>query len=364
MKKRTLLTLVGSSAVATFLSIGSVANAQSHDDLVAASKDEGSVLIYQNMNTDVWAAVKAGFEEKYPWIEVQTLDLESNEVIERYLSEKGSGRSTGDLLVTSGPDMWMRLRDAGEIEAYESPEAAAYDDWTKPIPGVYTMMTDPIIFLYNKALLQPEMVPTGMADLVAKVQQYPDAYAGKLTTYAANLNSYGYTIQYAMSKGHGDKIWEWYEALAENTQPENGAGPMAEKVAAGQYALAFLTGSASSWVAYRAPGGDQLLGWSYIQDGTPLIPRAVAVPTGASNPNAAKLMLDYILSEEGQINFSKTHRTVVHPNVTLEDTGGIETYASVIDAVGRDNVLPVPYEEDIVSGYDAFVTRWKSVFAE
>lgn len=330
--------------------------------IVEASKKEGSVLIYQNMNTDVWSEVKKGFEAKYPWLKVQTLDLEANEVTQRYLAEKGSNRPTGDLLVTVGPDMWLDLDKKGEILPYISPEAGAYEPWSKPLPGVYTMTADPIIFLYNKALLKPGMVPTGMADLVAKAKAHPEIFKGKLTTYAANLNTFGYTVQYAMLKGHGDKIWDWYKELAAFTKPETGAGPMAEKVASGQYVLAYLTGSASSWVAVNAPGGDRLLGWSFIGDGTPIVPRAMAVPKGAARPNAAKLMLDYVLSREGQLAFAAKRRTIIRPDVSRDDAKGEYTYAAVEKEVGVGKMLNVPYAADMATGYDEFVKKWKAAF--
>jgi iron(III) transport system substrate-binding protein len=334
----------------------------SYQSIIDASKAEGSVLIYQNMNSDVWAQVKKGFEAKYPWLKVQTLDLEANEVVERYLAESGSGRPAADLLVTVAPDLWIGLHEKGEIMPYESPEGAAYEAWSKPFPGLYTMTADPIIFLYNKMLLPANLVPTGMADLVAKVQANPDVFKGKITTYAANLNTFGYTVHYAMEKFHGEQAWKWYNALGPYTRPETGAGPMAEKVASGQYVLAFLTGSATSWVAARAPGGDQLLGWSFIDDGTPIVPRSMAVPKAAPHPNAAKLMLDYVLSREGQLGFSATKRTIIRPDVTREDAGGEYTYASVAAQVGPEKMINVPYDPDVVTGYGAFIAKWKSAF--
>lgn len=368
MKRREFVALTSAvSMLAAFSAASAVQAAETsyppeYKDIVEASKKEGSVLIYQNMNSDVWSEVKKGFEAKYPWLKVQTLDLEANEVIQRYLSEKGSNRPTGDLLVTTGPDVWLDIEKKGEVVPYQSPEAPAYEAWSKPFPGIYTMTVDPIIFLYNKLLLAPDMVPTGMADLVAKAQAHPEIFKGKLTTYAANLNTYGYTVQYAMQKGQGDKIWDWYKVLGPMTRPETGAGPMTEKVTSGQYVLAFLTGSASSWVATRAPGGDQLLGWSFIKDGTPMVPRSMAIAKGASHPNAAKLMLDYILSREGQLAFAATHRTIIRPDISREDAKGEYTYSSVAKEIGPDRMLNVPYEDDVVSGYADFIKKWKAAF--
>lgn len=369
MKRRNFVRATCAISMLTGMGISPVAQAveavypSNYQAIVEASKAEKTVLIYQNMNSDVWVEVKRGFEKKYPWLKVQTLDLEANEVINRYMAETGSGRPTGDLLVTVAPDMWINLQKKGEIVPYESPEGVAYEPWSKPFRGLYTMTADPIIFLYNKFLLKPEMVPTSMADLVAKVRANPEVFKDKLTTYAANLNTFGYIVQYAMLKGHGEKAWDWYKTLAPYTKLETGAGPMAEKVASGQYALAFLTGSATSWAAARAPGGDKILGWGFIADGTPIVPRAMAVPKAAPRPNAAKLMLDYILSREGQLAFAATRRTIIRSDITREDAKGEYTYASVVKEIGASKVLNVPYNEDIVTGYENFVTRWKSTFA-
>ena len=370
MHRRHFIAGAGAIAMLSACATGALAQGSTtgypadYQNIIEASKNENTVLIYQNMNSDVWSEVVKGFNAKYPWIDVQTLDLEASEVMERYLAERGSGRPSADLLVTVAPDLWIGLQEKGLIMPYESPEGAAYEEWSKPFPGLYTMTTDPIIFLYNKALLPEELVPTGMADLVEKAKANPEVFDGKITTYAANLNTFGYTIQYAMQKHHGDKLWEWYEVLGPMTKPERGAGPMAEKVAAGEYVLAYLTGSASSWVATRAPGADQILAWKFPEDGTPIVPRAMAIPVDAPHPNAAKLMLDFILSREGQMAFAAKNRTVVRPDVKSADVGGEYTYASVSEEMGADKMANVPYEADIATGYDEFTRRWREAFGE
>ncbi len=52
--------------------------------VVEASKKEGHLLIYSNMAAYNWKPVIEGFNKLYPWVSVQTLDLGSGEVFERY----------------------------------------------------------------------------------------------------------------------------------------------------------------------------------------------------------------------------------------------------------------------------------------
>ena len=49
-------------------------------------KDKG-LVVYSIMSETNWAAVSKGFTAKYPWIKLQSLDLGSYEVFERYYSE-------------------------------------------------------------------------------------------------------------------------------------------------------------------------------------------------------------------------------------------------------------------------------------
>lgn len=78
-------------------------------EIIEASKDERGLLIYSNMGAYNWAPVIKGFNELYPWIKVETLDLGSGEVFERFLSEKATRSATGDLLVSASPDNWIDL---------------------------------------------------------------------------------------------------------------------------------------------------------------------------------------------------------------------------------------------------------------
>src|SRR4051812_35892831 len=55
-----------------------------YKQLVEASKKEEGLLIYSVLAQYNWAPVIADFNKLYPWIKVSTLDLQGEEVFQRY----------------------------------------------------------------------------------------------------------------------------------------------------------------------------------------------------------------------------------------------------------------------------------------
>lgn len=362
--------IVGATSLAALASTARLAHAESvpagypadYGAIIEGSKAENNLLMYTNMSVDRWEGVNNAFKAKYPWINIQNLDGNSADIFERFLAENGSGAQSADLLVNVGPANWIDLSEKGLIEPYVSPEAAAYPESMRPLPGIYTIIADPILLMWNKATLPAERVPTGIADLVEKVKANPSVFNGKMVTYPAHTSSFGYTLHYAFAKKHGDAAWAWYDVLGPQSKVESSAGTMVEKLTAGEYNLIYFCGSGSGWPAVRDPARAELLGWSFIADGTPLMPRPGAVSSKAKNPNAAKLMLDFLLSHEGQATFGGNGRMVVRPDVTSADVGGEYTYSSVVEQVGDGNAIVIDYDRDQVDDYNAFLQRWKAAY--
>jgi iron(III) transport system substrate-binding protein len=134
---------------------------------------------------------------------------------------------------------------------------------------------------------------------------------------------------------------------------------MVEKLSSGEYVTGFFISGIVIFPKLEQLG--QVLGWNYIKDGTPLFLRGMAIPKGSTNVNAAKLMLDFILSHAGQVAFGKGRLTPYRPDVTTDEVP--LNYNSVVDAIGGEqNVIYVNYDEKMLSGYEAFIARWKKAF--
>lgn len=331
---------------------------EDYAEIVEASKQEDGLLIYSNMAEYNWAPVIKAFNELYPWIKVQTLDLGSSEVFERYYSETASGSRTGDLLATGAVDAWQDFVDRDAILPYDSPESEHLPDWSMPFDGLYTISTDPMVIVYNKLLLPESEVPRSMAELAEMVEQDPDRFEGKITSYTATA-SFGYSINWAFIRENGDRGWEIIDTLGEVTRPESSSGPMLEKITAGEYVLGYFISGIVLFPKMDDLG--DILGWTYIEDGNPVFLRGVGIPAESRNINSAKLMLDFIVSHEGQVAFGAGNLTPYRSDVGADEAP--LTYQTVVDAIGgEDNVVLINYDPDMVERYDEFVARWKQAF--
>jgi iron(III) transport system substrate-binding protein len=111
----------------------------------------------------------------------------------------------------------------------------------------------------------------------------------------------------------------------------------------------------------KFPQAEPVLGYSMIGDGTPILTRGMGITKKASSPNSAKLMTDFILSQEGQIAFSEGGLTAYRPDVADK----AKLHLSQLEKqVGTENLLPFSFDPDLrdQAKKDAFVARWKKTF--
>lgn len=335
-----------------------------YNEIVAAAQREGSLLIYSIMSPENWRPVIQGFSQRYPGIRVETLDLpNTRDVFERYLAERSTNSRTGDLLATAEPAGWIELSRRGEVLEYKSPEDDAWPAWGKPLPGVYTCSSDPLVFIYNKMLVPDAQAPKTFAEFVERARANARTWRGKITSYGVHNSGLGYSGNYAFARKHGDQAWQWFQQLAE-LQPrwERSGGPMTEKVTSGEYVMGWFVSAITFLPRLNDPARARILGWNFIGDGQPVVLRGVAVPKGSRNPNAAKLMLDYIASAEGQRAFGRGGLTPARPDVTPGD--GIRlTFSSITQAIGGEqNMCFIDYDPRMITDYQPFSDRWKSVY--
>ena len=337
----------------------------SYKDIVSAAKKEGRLLIYSIMSAENWRPVIQGFNKLYPEIKVETLDLpNSRDTFERYLAERATNSKTGDLMATADPIGWMDFHARGELLDYQSPEASAWPSWSKPLPGLYTISADPLIMIWNNNLVPESKRPKTFAEFVELAAANEKNWRNKITSYAAHLSSFGFNGNFAFMRKVGDKGWDWFKRLA-ILQPrfERSGGPMTEKVTSGEYAMGYFVSAITFWPKLKDPARAKLLGWSFIPEAQPMMLRGVGIPRGSSNVNAAKLMLDYIVSVEGQRAFGRGGLTPARPDVQ-PDADIRHTYSSVRTAIGGDaSMALVDYDRSFQDNYDQFMGRWKQTFS-
>ncbi len=259
-------------------------------------------------------------------------------------------------------DKWQLFVKRGEALPYESPERRHLPKWSLPSPGLYTVSSDPMVLVYNKMLLPENLRPTGMGSLAKLATANPGRFKGKVTTYDVGSESFGLSINWAAARKQGDAFWERLAAVGSMTRPERSAGPMIDKVTSGEYAAAYYVSGIVLFPKLDDPARQRILGWSFFDDGTPVFLRGMAIPKASTNVNAAKLMLDFILSHEGQVAFGKGGLTPYRPDVKPSEVPRY-TYSSVVEKIGgEDKVILVDYDPEMIEKDEAFIERWRKAF--
>jgi iron(III) transport system substrate-binding protein len=318
---------------------------------LARARKQGSVLLYTNADADQMAPVTKAFEAKYPGIEVRVLNMNDPQTFQRYATETATGIRTADVVMATDPVGMLKFAGKGNVLDYADPNLEHLPAYARLAPGVVAMSEDPVVAVYNTALIPRDKQPRDLAELA----ELSRSLKGKIgTTDISNPISFGAVSGYTAE--HGDAGWRNLRALGANGGVESGNGNLMQKLAQGQYQAAyFVAGSVRALI-----DGDRvakILNYTYLADGTPLLPRAVAVTRKAGSPDAGKVFVNFLLSVEGQEAACK---------------GGFTPYRDGVDcayglpaveaAVGARNMMLGGYPEDIVKNGPTIVERWKRAY--
>jgi len=330
---------------------GATPEVEDIDAAVEASRDEGTLVVYGNPSPDQWTPVLEAFSEKYPWIDVETFDLGGAEAFQRYLNEEATGAATADLIVNTDGAGWLDLVDRGQVVDYVDPELANLPDTAVLAPGVFAMSFDPLVAVFNKQALPEDEQPTTLAELADRAEDL-DGKIGTVDVENANagLGTFGYL------DAEGEDGWAVLERLGPHARAEDGTGALLAKLQSGEYVASFFASGALRALIDTTDAGD-ILNYRYFADATTLPARGMGVTTAADSPDAAKVLVNFLLSEDGQ---------------TAACAGGFTPYREGVEcptglpaieaAVGADNVILVGYPDEVVTGQAELRDRWNAAF--
>jgi iron(III) transport system substrate-binding protein len=328
---------------------------------IEKSRNEKGLVIYGNVAADNFAPIVAGFNQKYPWIKVETLDLGPAPAFERYLTESSTGHRSADLIAAASPTVWIRFIKRGELEPYTAADSAALPEWSRPFPGLYTLSTDPMVIVYNKLLLKPDKQPRSIAQLRALAKADPKDFANRMTTYDALRHPFAYAIHWTYAKERGAEAWETFKELGPITRPEGGGASMVEKVAAGEYTTIYFSSPLTFYNSMRDMKTSPVLGWNLIEDGTPVMMRGIGITRKSQNKASAQLFIDFVVSHEGQLAAARGGMTPYRPDVKKNEVPFL-TFDAIREKVGDKNLILIKYDEKMVDDMKRFTDRWRAAY--
>ncbi|WP_320775962.1 ABC transporter substrate-binding protein [Streptomyces sp. CRN 30] len=329
-----------------------------YKEIVEGSRRERKLLIYSNTSQTNWQPVFDAFTAHYPWLsDIRATNLGNSAVYERYYSEAATGGSPADLLVSNGGPLWGDYASRDMAAAYDSPERDHLPDWAEMLPGVWVFTTDPVVILYNRKTLDESQYPTGLASLARLAEAHPSRFRGKIGAYDPS-NAYGYCTNQGYS-GSVDDGWGTFTRLLPFVRADHSSGTLVEKVVSGEYDISI---NLSGGVAVPAAEGSAgLLGWSYCEEGTVVVPRAASIVRTAPHPDAARLFLDFLLSAKGQAAVAAGGLAPYRPGVEQND---IDSLRDMQRTLGEDRVHLYRYAKVPQETQHAYLERWERAMGQ
>jgi iron(III) transport system substrate-binding protein len=298
--------------------------------LIDAAKKEGSltywdVVIQPETNDALTAAFRRyyglpnGFQVNYQLLATSAL-------VTRVEQEINAGRVTADVAAVGYPSWAFERAAAGDAMAYDSPQYKFYAD------AIARGLGRKGVFAFNGAYLFVPMWSTDRVKFDGKswkdvINAVP---AGRMSVGDVS-KSVAYLASYAGQREVLDR--DYFKAVAA-MKPSLliRSEQVAARLVTGEDLMAFC-GMPTRAYQYNQKGGK--LKFMLPEEGAVLLPQNMFILAKAPHPNAAKLWVDFILSEEGQT-------IVVKGEAMVSGRSGFKSplpeYAPSIDSLKLINV--------------------------
>ena len=293
-----------SFALLTFVLLLNI-EAQAQTDLsslIAGAKNDKEVVWYTTTSAGDNQAIVAGFNKKYPFVKVQVLRSTGEKLRQRVLAETQGGQFFSDVLSVSSMEMGL-LKSRNLLQAYEAPEADHYPanarDKEKAFTAIYARN---FVIGYNTAMLGEKERPRDWLELLAPF------WKGKFAMDEEEFEWFGTLVDY----WGREKAGKFIRALAgQQPQLRRGHSLLAQLLAAGEFHAAIVFPFEIEQLKQKGARVD----WAAASDPIVTSINVIALSAKAPHANAGKLLINYVLSEEGQTIIKNLSRVPIRPGV-------------------------------------------------
>lgn len=250
-----------------------------------APKPEGSkkLVIYTARDKNIFEIVLPKFKEKYPDIEVETLEMGAQEILERVRAEKANPQA--DFWWGGTQSAFSTAANEELLEPYKPTFADKIPDLYKDAQDRwYGEMLLPEVIMYNPQAISKEDAPKDWDELL------DPKYKGKIVIRGVLPSGTMRTIYSAMIYRQGpdtpEKGYEWLKKLDANTKE------YAQNPTQLYLKLDRQEGAISLWnlqdILIQSKQNNHPFDFIYPASGAPILVDGVAIVKGAKNLDAAQ----------------------------------------------------------------------------
>lgn len=258
----------------------------------AAADASGTVMLYSSMQEEQLIAIKEGFEKKYPGVTMEYYFAGTSKVVTKISTEAQAGHVDADVIWVGDAADYVSFKENGILQQYHSPEldgGAIASEYIDP-DGYYTAgRLVGVGIAYNTALVTPEEAPKTWSDLLD--EKWKDQIV------MSDPGTAGTTKYWMNAMMISDKYGaDYMQKLHDNgCLLESGTTATHNQLAASAYKV----GVCLDYVSANLIADGSLIAFLYPEE-TVSIASPVALVKDCNNETNGKLLIDFMLSKEGQ----------------------------------------------------------------
>jgi ABC-type Fe3+ transport system substrate-binding protein len=311
-----------------------------------AARAEGHLVMYGNtLGPRLMDPVKEAFGKTFPGIEIRVEEQTGQITREKIIAEQLAKSYVVDI-ATTGFSTTRDLIEAGFVAPYESPQTPALiPQFVHPAGLVTPRHASLVSIAINTNLVPPDQEPRVWNDIL------DPKWKGKLSNQDPRQPGGGGSIISGMAMVYG---FEWLEKLKhQDVFFGNSPGPLWNGLIRGEQAM-YLSANQAEAVVHRKAGAP--VKYLKMQDGAAWTYSSLLNIVNQPHPNAAKLFIEWVLSEEGQMIMSAQGYGAVRKGIKAVEP---EADMDGVVFLPRDSTP----EADALIGTDAERSvRWDEIF--
>ena len=286
--------LMGAAALMTVATVLAVGCGGGDKQATAPAGDKkgvsGELMVYTSIYPDIIDKLcKPNVAKAFPELKVTWFQGGTEKVKTKIAGEIKANKIGADVLMVADPSYYLALKKQNLLMNYKSKELEKVVLESDKDGAWLPVRVNNMIIAYNKDKIAKEDIPTSWEDLTLP------KYKGKIAMPNPMLSGTAYVAVGALS----DKLgWDYFKKLKANgLRIEEGNSAIQNKLLTGEYMAAVIL---EENILKLQETKKEPLAVCYPKEGCIIINSPIGIFKNTKNPEAAKAMVDWWLSPEGQ----------------------------------------------------------------
>lgn len=289
-----------------------------------ARSEQSRLTVWGTTDFEEMRPVIEGFLQINPSLSVEYHDMLSHDLYEAL----HAGSAAPDLAISSAADLQVKLVNDGFAVAHQSSETAQLPTWANWRNQAFGITAEPAVIVYNSKLEVEGTLPRSRQDLIQFIREKAGILKGRLATYDVAASGVGYLFA-----SHDSLYSSTFTTLMQSFG-QTGirlyccTGEMLDALERGEVLIGYnLLGSYALSRKMRGSPIEIVM----PEDYTLWLSRVALIPQGAAHPELGRLLLNYLLSAEGQarLGTQTMMRPLATPALNPMQIPGILSHANV-----------------------------------